>query len=85
MNAELLAILQNRRVLAAIQAKKTPTAAIANGMSFIVTWLFAMAASARSRFQPQRAQKGLVVAFRKRRSGTGEPQRRQTKLFIGLF
>jgi len=40
MNAELLAILQNRRVLAAIQAKKTPTAAIAKGMSFIVTWLF---------------------------------------------
>jgi hypothetical protein len=27
----------------------------------------------------------LVVAFRRRRSGTGEPQRGQAMLFIGLF
>jgi len=39
--------------------------------------LEARAALARSRFQPQREQNGLLLTLRKRRSGTGEPQRGQ--------
>ena len=40
------------------------------------------AASARSRFQPQRAQNGLFARLKKRRSGTGEPQRGQVMLLM---
>ena len=64
----------------AAKAAKRPIAAMTSGKNFI-TALFALkAASARSRFQPQRAQNGLYPGLKKRRSGTCEPQRGQVML-----
>lgn len=59
----------------ALKKANNATAAIPMGMNFTKVLLLASAASARSRFQPQRGQKGLFVMLKKRRSGTGEPQR----------
>ena len=43
------------------------------------------AAPARSRFQPQRAQKGLLPMLKARRNETGEPQRGQVMAGMNSF
>ena len=59
-----------------------PSTAMAKGTSFAAEPFPAVAISARSRFQPQRAQNGLFSALNARRSVMGEPQRGQVMVLI---
>jgi len=69
---------------ARVEVKKNnkPTAATPIGKSFTTILFPPSLASARSRFQPQRAQNGLLAGLKERRSGTWEPQRGHMMLLI---
>src|SRR5580704_14133392 len=66
-------------------AAKRPTPATASAMNLSMVFVSVSAASARSRFHPQRAQKGLLERAKNWRSCTEEPQRGQVIPFTKII
>src|SRR6202035_260157 len=66
-------------------AAKRPTPATASAMNLSMVFVSLSAAWARSRFHPQRAQKGLLERAKNWRSGTEEPQRGQVIPFTKII